>query len=227
MSSIEPSLALGTYKDQLESLPSEGRVLQAQYTDDYVVVYQAYSSAIAEWAVHHKCFGGSDYSFNRMSWIKPNFTWMVYRCGWCEKDANQERVLAIKLKREFWEEILSNAMSTSWDQEKYPIREEWNTKLRESDVVMQWDPDHEPFTNEKYSRRAIQLGIRNDMLKSFGEGETCAIIDIEDITDFVKTLKSKWVEGEEFEQNKCISNLQLPLETIYPLNSILSQKVLI
>jgi len=73
------NLTIGSYTEQLASLPKEGKVLQAQYTSEYVVVYQAFSNAIADWAVEHNCFGGPDYSFTRMTWIKPNFTWMVSR----------------------------------------------------------------------------------------------------------------------------------------------------
>jgi len=49
---------------------------------------------------------------------------------------------------------------------------------------LQWDPDHEPFTNKKYERRAIQLGLRPAMLEAF---RGPAIVGIEDITDFVKS----------------------------------------
>ena len=38
-----------------------------------------------------------DYSTTRMTWIKPNFLWMMYRSGWAEKKG-QENILAIYLK---------------------------------------------------------------------------------------------------------------------------------
>ena len=113
---------------------------------------------------------------------------------------------------------MSQAVSTSWNKEKYNTREEWKDEMSKSDVIMQWDPDHEPFTNEKYSRRAIQLGIRNNMLKRFGQGTDSAILDIEDITDFVKATKSGGsIDG--------IENLELPVETIYPLNKELYHRL--
>jgi hypothetical protein len=46
---------------------------------------------------------------------------------------------------------------------------------------MQWDPDHHPNGN-KLQRRAVQLGLRNTMLKNFG---TTWAVSIQDITDFV------------------------------------------
>ena len=51
---------------------------------------------------------GGEFKFERMSWIKTNFLWMMYRCGWASKK-NQERVLAITISREGFEEILANA----------------------------------------------------------------------------------------------------------------------
>jgi hypothetical protein len=37
-----------------------------------------------------------------MTWIKPSFLWMMYRCGWATKPG-QERVLAIQITREGFE----------------------------------------------------------------------------------------------------------------------------
>lgn len=204
-------LVLGSYKAQLRALPESGRVLQAQYTDEYVVVYQAYKASIAEWAVEHQCFGGPDFSFNRVSWIKPNFTWMMYRCGWTEKK-HQERVLAIKLRRDYWDEILSQAVSANYNenQSQYETREAWQTDLKNAGVVMQWDPDHEPFTNDKYKRRAIQLGIRPTLLKKFGRDQDCGIFEIEDVTDFVEMTKQFFLNKEDW-----LEDLHTPVETIF------------
>ncbi|MBQ1688320.1 MAG: DUF4291 family protein [Lachnospiraceae bacterium] len=40
---------------------------------------------IANEAVAKGAFG-SHFSMNRMSWIKPSFLWMMYRCGWGTKE---------------------------------------------------------------------------------------------------------------------------------------------
>jgi len=61
--------------------PQQGRHILAQTTDDFVVVYQAFNMITAQYAVAHQKLGGPAYSFNRMSWIKPNFLWMMYRSG--------------------------------------------------------------------------------------------------------------------------------------------------
>lgn len=69
---------------------ARGRRLLAQFTDRTVVVYQAYKPELGEFAAEHNYFGGG-FSFQRTSWIKPNFTWMMYRCGWASKKDQEVR----------------------------------------------------------------------------------------------------------------------------------------
>ena len=57
-------------------------------------------------------FGGDEFSFSRMSWIKTNFLWMMYRCGWASKK-DQERVLAVTVSRAGFDEILANAYTAA------------------------------------------------------------------------------------------------------------------
>jgi hypothetical protein len=45
-------------------------------------MYQAYRPSTGAFAIAIDCLGGSDFSFNWMSWTKPNFLWMMYRSGW-------------------------------------------------------------------------------------------------------------------------------------------------
>lgn len=98
-------------------------------------------------------FGGERFSYSRMSWIKTNFLWMMYRCGWCTKKG-QERVLAVRITREGFNTILSRAL-TGKDEKERGMKEK-------SAVRLQWDPDHDPSgTCER--RRAIQLGLRNEV----------------------------------------------------------------
>ena len=88
-----------------------------------------------------------------MSWVKTNFMWMMYRCGWCTKK-NQERVLAVRITREGFDKILSKAVSSDADK---------GLKLRmRGKVRLQWDPDHAP-SGAPEKRRAIQLGLRAEV----------------------------------------------------------------
>src|SRR4051812_38659558 len=97
--------------------PIVGRHVLAQHDADSVVVYQAYRPSIGSFAAQHQYFGG-EFSLARMSWIKPNFLWMMYRCGWASKDG-QEVVLAIWLARDAFDAILAQAVPSSFDERRY------------------------------------------------------------------------------------------------------------
>nr|WP_310426924.1 DUF4291 family protein [Chamaesiphon sp. VAR_48_metabat_135_sub] len=86
-----------SYIEKQTKLPKIGRHIVAQFDEEGVIVYQAYRPAIGNFAATHGYFGG-DFSLTRMSWIKPNFLWMMYRSGWGQKEG-QEVVLAVKIKR--------------------------------------------------------------------------------------------------------------------------------
>jgi Domain of unknown function (DUF4291) len=55
-----------------------------------------------------------------MTWIKPNFLWMMYRSGWGRKEG-QEVTLAIRIKRSAFDEILSQAVHSKYTPELYEV----------------------------------------------------------------------------------------------------------
>lgn len=77
------SLSAEAWSEQREIWPSSGRHILAYFDDETIVVYQAYKPSIGRFALEHQRFGG-DFSMSRMTWIKPNFLWMMYRCDWGE-----------------------------------------------------------------------------------------------------------------------------------------------
>lgn len=151
------TLATAPYAEQMKSWPQTGRHLLAQFDDDTIVVYQAYGPRIGCFAAEKGFFGG-DFKYSRMSWIKPNFLWMMYRSEWGQAEG-QEVVLALRLKRRFFDSLLAQAVPSSFDADVFGSREEWVAAVARSDVRLQWDPDHLP-TGDKCERRAIQLGLR-------------------------------------------------------------------
>ncbi len=193
------------YLDQRARWPATGRHIMAHFDDDSIIVYQAYRPSIGNYAVANQRFGG-DWSFGRMSWIKPNFLWMMYRCGWARK-SGQEVVLAIKLKRTGFDEILKGAVHSSYKPEHYPDRETWKRRVAESSVRLQWDPDHDPY-GDKLARRAIQLGLRGETLRRYAL-DWC--ISIEDVSGFVRE-QYLHVAGHQLQQ------LELPVERVYPVD---------
>lgn len=98
-------LTTEAYSEQVAIWPRAGRHILAQFDDDTLVVYQAYCPAIGEYTATHGTFGGG-FSYYRMSWVKPNFLWMMYRSGWGTKE-NQEVTLALRLRRAFFDSLLA------------------------------------------------------------------------------------------------------------------------
>jgi len=194
-----------SYSAAQESLPIAGQYVIGHQTDDEIVVYQAYKPAIADYAVRHQQFGGSEYGYGRMSWIKPNFLWMMYRCGWAGK-VNQERVLALWIKKSVLEGILAEAALTSFDAAYYADQDQWRKELEEKKVRLQWDPDHDPF-GTKLNRRAIQLGLKGEVLERFGKQQ---LLSVEDITDFV-------LEQKEHVDARRLDLLQVPVERVWEM----------
>lgn len=189
------------YKEQERLWPAEGQHILANYDEESISVYQAYRPAIADYAVHHQRFGG-EFSFTRMSWIKPNFLWMMYRSGWATKEG-QERILEIRINRRFFDEILKSAVASSFSASHLNSVDAWKQAIEKSEVRLQWDPDHDPY-GKPLKRRAIQLGLRGNTLKSYA---TTEIKHIRDITDFV--LEQRANIGR-------IEMLTVPQERIYP-----------
>lgn len=192
-------LKLKNYKEQIQAWPQEGHHLMAQYDDEKIIVYQSYRKAIGEFAVKNQYFEGP-FSLERMTWIKPNFLWMMYRNGWGTKEG-QEYVLAIHLKMDAFRKYLENAVYSSYNDRLGISREEWQDEVKTSSSRLQWDPDHDPF-GAKQERRAIQIGLRNDLIRSFAKED---LILIENISEFVK-------EQHQFVLNGDLDQLMLPEE---------------
>ncbi len=194
------------YLEQLKRWPASGKHILAQFTAETVTVYQAYRPAIGLFAVKNQRFGG-EFSFNRMSWIKPNFLWMMYRSGWGTKEG-QEITLAIKLRRSAFDEILQQAVHSSYLPEVYASVESWKARLAQSLVRLQWDPDHDP-AGGKQERRAIQLGLTGEILHHFAQEW---IVSIEDISSFVAEQREQAASG-------VFANLVTPREEVYSINN--------
>lgn len=201
------TLSTELYSASRQFLPVDGQHIVAHQTETQVVVYQAYNPAIAQFSVENQYLGGPSFSYGRMSWIKPNFLWMMYRCGWASKE-NQERVLALWLTKTAFEEILSQAVFSSFRAGAYESEETWKHELATKNVRLQWDPDHSPYGG-KLTRRALQLGLKNEALEQFGKHQ---VTRIEDVTDFVQQQKIHV-------DNRQLEYLSIPQERVYTVTT--------
>lgn len=176
------------------------RAIRALYDTDHVTVYQAYNDAIASAAVEHqKLSASASFRYTRMTWIKPSWCWMMYRCGYAEKDKGQERVLAITMRRTDLEELLRGAVVSEHTQKhtgkqgekgEQEMKRSWR---RGESVVVQWDPERGPRL-ERLGYRSIQIGIPPTLSQRWVEE---MIVRIEDVTERAKDMKSVLDQDEK------------------------------
>ncbi|WP_199728540.1 DUF4291 domain-containing protein [Cohnella faecalis] len=168
---------------------TENKRIHAQYDEKSIRVYQAYNYKIADEAVSLGTFG-SHFKLGRTTWIKPSFLWMMYRSGWATKE-NQERILAIDIRRTGFDIILENVVLSAFKAEVYGQYENWKTRLENSNVICQWDPCRDILGNP-LDERAIQLGLKGDIVNNYVNDW---IVNITDITNTVielgEAIKSK------------------------------------
>ena len=195
-----------SYQEYEKTLPQSGKHIIGQERGDSIIVYQAFNPNISRYAIDNQQFGGDYYKFSRMSWIKPNFLWMMYRAGWAGKD-HQQNILAIEISKTNFLTILSEAVPSSFRASGYSSQTSWKEQLAQSEVRLQWDPDHDPH-GTKLERRAIQLGLRGDILRNFA---TNWIISIEDITPFVKEQK-QLIDGKRMDELLVIKEAKVQID---------------
>ena len=207
------TLPTESYVKQVNCWPSAGQQILAHFDEQTIVVYQAYCPLTGLFAARNGFFGDG-FSYNRMSWIKPNFLWMMYRSNW-GRSQGQEIVLAIRLKRTFFDSLLERAVPSSFDPALFESNDKWKAAVEKSDIRLQWDPDHRP-NRAKEERRAIQLGFRGATLDAYGKRE---IVEIIDMSEFVASQRENAVK-EPFGQ------LVTPVERPYrPLRDDIAVRI--
>jgi hypothetical protein len=217
---MNSDLKFENYELQSKIWPLTGKHILAQYDEKSIIVYQAFNDKIAKAVLKNQNFHSdecltSGYSLNRMSWVKTNFLWMMFRSNWAQSK-DQERILAIRITREGFEEILLNSVKSTPVKKTTSLAngENWKDAIKSSEVRLQWDPDHHPNGDKiTTGRRAIQLGLRGNILKRFS---TEFILNIYDLTEFVIEQRENCIKKENY------SNLLLPSEQIYNIENNLN-----
>lgn len=161
------------------------RQIRAAHTDSTVTVYQAYRPGIGEYAARHGRFPEA-WSRSRMTWIKPSFLWMMYRCGWGRKEG-QERVLALDITREGFDWALRNACLSHYDRAAHADREAWAARLRESPVRVQWDPERD-LDLRPLPYRSLQVGLSGRAARLYADEWLVAVRDVTVLAGQVHTL---------------------------------------
>jgi len=172
--------------------------IRADYDRDTITVYQAYGKSIAVSAIKNNKFE-SPFSFNRMTWIKPSYLWLMERSNWGTK-SNQEYILGIKIKKASWEKALSIGVLTDPDKTIYKSGALWDKEFRNAKVHIQWDPER-TLKGAKMQVRSIQVGIGRDLIKEYNEEW---IQEINDLTPLTKKIRLLLKEGKYKEAKRLV-----------------------
>lgn len=150
--------------------------VRARHTGSTITVYQAYRPEIGVPAARHGRFPAA-WKRERMTWIKPSFLWMMYRCGWGTKEG-QETVLAIEIDREGFLWALRNACLSHHVPALHGDQASWKRQLRQAPARVQWDPERDLRLNP-LPHRSLQLGLAGEAAARYADEW---IVGIEDVT---------------------------------------------
>ncbi|MFF2812088.1 DUF4291 domain-containing protein [Streptomyces sp. NPDC058000] len=159
--------------------------IRALHTEDTVTVYQAYAPSLGLPAARNGRFPAA-WKRDRMTWIKPSFLWMMYRCGWGTK-ADQETVLAVEITREGFDRALDHACLSHYVPGLHPDRAAWQRELRRSPARVQWDPERDLHL-KPLGHRSLQLGLSGEMARAYADEWTVAIRDVTPLARKVHAL---------------------------------------
>lgn len=181
--------------------------IRALHTDSTVTVYQAYAPEIGLPAAREGCFPAV-WQRDRMTWIKPSFLWMMYRCGWGTKEG-QETVLAVEISRDGFEWALEHACLSHYEHELHADRATWQRQLKRAPARVQWDPERDLHL-QPLTHRSLQLGLASEAARRYADEWT---VSITDVTSLARTIHAHVRDGDLDAARRL-----LPRERPYPVS---------
>jgi hypothetical protein len=180
----------------------KNKEVRADYDDRHITVYQAYSPAIALPALAAGTFV-PPFQPDRMTWVKPSFLWMMYRCGWGLKEG-QEHVLAVRVTRSGFEAALRAAVLSH------------DRTVRKPEVRVQWDPERDLHLNP-LAHRSLQLGLAGPSSVRYVREW---IADLTDVTPLAREVHAS-VRAGDLDGATAL----LPVERPYPLPEDIAERL--
>jgi Domain of unknown function (DUF4291) len=179
--------------------------IRAHCMESTVTVYQAYAPEIGLPAVRNGRFGPG-WKRDRMTWVKPSFLWMMYRCGWATKPG-QETVLAVEITREGFEWALSHACLSHYVPGLYADESAWKRDLVRCPARVQWDPERDSDLRP-LPYRSLQLGLSAEAARRYADEW---IVGIGDVTPLAREIHDLLRGGDRQAAERL-----LPTERPYP-----------
>lgn len=186
---------------------SNQREIRADFDSTSIVVYQAYSHAIADAALAAGKFA-PPFSLTRMTWIKPSFLWLMERSNWGRRPG-QERILAVRMTRAGWDEALSLGVLTSFAPGAHRDFGSWEALFRDAAVHIQWDPERS-IQGRSLDYECIQVGLSRQIIERYVHEWT---LEIQDYTPRVVKLY-ELIRSGGLQRAKAL----LPVERVYPVS---------
>jgi hypothetical protein len=159
--------------------------IRAVHTASTVTVYQAYDPEIGLPAARCGRFPTA-WKRDRMTWVKPSFLWMMYRCGWGTKEG-QETVLAIEIIREGFEWALRHACLSHYERGLHLDRDTWKRQLKHAPARVQWDPERD-LRLQPLPYRSLQLGLSDEGARRYADEWIVTITDVTPLAREIHTL---------------------------------------
>jgi hypothetical protein len=181
------------------------REIRAAYGASTITVYQAYSPELGLPAARDGRFPAA-WKRDRMTWIKPSFLWMMYRCGWATK-AGQETVLAVEITRDGFEWALRHACLSSYVRGPHADRATWQREVKRAPARVQWDPERD-LRLQPLPYRSLQLGLSGEAVRRYADEWT---VSIRDVTPLARRIHSLVGDGDLSSATRL-----LPQERPYP-----------
>ena len=178
--------------------------IRADYDQNSLIVYQAYSAAIAKPALANGRFV-APFSLNRMTWIKPSFLWLMHRSNWAQK-SGQEYILAVRIKRDAWEKALSLGVLTGYEAEIHASYQQWEQQFAAAKVHIQWDAERS-IRGADLGINSIQVGISRFLIEEYVQDW---IIALSDYTPLVHKIHGFLKAGELDKAKKLLPRERRP-----------------
>jgi hypothetical protein len=191
------------------------REIRADFNAETIVVYQAYGDAIADAALRAGTFV-APFSFNRMTWIKPSFRWLMHRSNWGQR-SGQERILRLHVRRSGWDKALAIGVLTSPDGPVFGNAEYWQSAFESAHVNVQWDTERSP-RGAALNHYSIQVGLSRHIIRELVD---TWISKIEDFTPSVRKLYELVHNGRTKEAARL-----MPRERVYPVPSQVARRLM-
>jgi len=196
-------------------VPAE-HAIRADFDRETIVIYQAYPPAIADAALAARRFV-APFSFQRMTWIKPSFLWLMHRSNWGLK-SGQERILSVRVTRSGWEKALSLSVLTSFEASVFRSPQDWDEHFRRATVHAQWDTERS-LRGAGLPYFSIQIGLSRHVIAEYVEEW---VVGLEDLTPRVRKVHDLLQKGQADKAKR-----HLPPERVYPVSPEVGRALLI